>query len=147
MYEIDGAPELYRPGHGRMYDEHVDPRPDSLYGVSKVFGEAMGRYYVDRRGLRVICLRIGAVGEVDDPDAPLGVEAVPSATPTPELRRARHEAIWLSHRDCVSLFAAALEADNVDWAVVYGVSDNAARFWSLESAERLLGWRPQDGAR
>jgi nucleoside-diphosphate-sugar epimerase len=146
MYEVDGAPELYRPGHGRMYDEHVDPRPDSPYGVSKVFGEALGRYYVDRRGLRVICLRIGSVAEVDDPDAPLGLEAEPSKTSTPELKAARHQAVWLSHRDCLSLVAAAIEADDIGWAVVYGVSDNAARFWSLESADRLLGWQPQDGA-
>ena len=35
-------------------------RPDSLYGVSKVFGEDLGRYYHDAHGLAVICLRIGS---------------------------------------------------------------------------------------
>ena len=34
-------------------------RPTNLYGVSKVFGEALGRYYSDNFGLSVICLRIG----------------------------------------------------------------------------------------
>ena len=34
-------------------------RPDSLYGVSKAFGEILGRYYADQHGLAVICLRIG----------------------------------------------------------------------------------------
>ena len=34
-------------------------RPDSHYGASKAYGEALGRYYVDEFGLRVICLRIG----------------------------------------------------------------------------------------
>lgn len=35
--------------------------PDSLYGVSKVFGEALGRYYSDNFGLSVICLRMDRV--------------------------------------------------------------------------------------
>jgi nucleoside-diphosphate-sugar epimerase len=146
MYEVDSAPDIYRPGHGRMYDDHVEPRPDSYYGVSKVFGEALGRYYVEQRGLQVICLRIGAVDEKDDPSSPIPLEARPDKTPTGDLQRARHEAVWLSHRDCVSLVAAAIEAEDVPWAIVYGVSDNAARFWSLESARRLLGWVPEDGA-
>ena len=34
-------------------------RPDSLYGVTKAFGEALGRYYSDNFGIAVICLRIG----------------------------------------------------------------------------------------
>jgi nucleoside-diphosphate-sugar epimerase len=146
MYEVDGAPSIYEPGHGRMFDEHTEPRPDSIYGVSKVFGEAIGRYYVARRSLRVICLRIGAVRENDDPSTPSDLEAAPEKTLNLEQRRARHAAVWLSHRDCVSLVAAAIDADEVHWAVVYGVSDNEARFWSLESAQRLLGWQPQDHA-
>jgi uronate dehydrogenase len=38
----------------------VAPRPDSYYGVAKVFGEAMGRLYADKFGLSVVSLRIGA---------------------------------------------------------------------------------------
>ena len=45
-------------------------RPDSLYGVSKAFGEALGRMYMERHGLRVFCLRIGAVRAHDDPTSP-----------------------------------------------------------------------------
>ena len=38
-------------------------RPDTFYGVSKVFGEALGRLYVDKSGLEVVCLRIGSFAE------------------------------------------------------------------------------------
>src|SRR6185436_17852918 len=41
----------------------VTPRPDSRYGVSKVFGEAVGALYADKHGLKVTCLRIGNFGE------------------------------------------------------------------------------------
>ena len=37
----------------------VTVRPDSRYGVSKAFGEALGALYADKHGLRVLCLRIG----------------------------------------------------------------------------------------
>jgi uronate dehydrogenase len=38
-------------------------RPDSRYGVSKAFGEALAALYADKHGLRVLCLRIGNVGD------------------------------------------------------------------------------------
>jgi nucleoside-diphosphate-sugar epimerase len=127
-YERDGRPQIFEPDDDRLYDEHVDPRPDSLYGVSKGFGELLGRFYSDTHGLRVICLRIGWVRSTDEP---------PHDHP-------QAEAIWLSHRDCAQLFAKAIDADNVHWAVAYGISDNPRAFWDLRSARELLGYRPED---
>jgi len=143
MYELDGAPELYDAGDERSYDHEAELRPDSLYGVSKAYGEALGRYYVERRGLRVFCLRIGAVRASDDP-------TLPSDNPLIDLdadgRRNRMRAVWLSRRDCAELIARCLEVDDVRWAVVYGVSGNPRRFWDLDHARDLLGWEPQDAA-
>jgi hypothetical protein len=45
---------------GNKVDENALVRPDSRYGVSKVFGEAVGRLYADKHGLSVACLRIGS---------------------------------------------------------------------------------------
>jgi nucleoside-diphosphate-sugar epimerase len=126
-YERDGRPEIYDLDDERLYDEHVDPRPDSLYGVSKGFGELLGRYYSDTYGMRVICLRIGWVREDDAPP-----RDHPSA-----------EAIWLSPRDCAQLIARAIDTD-VRWAVAYGISNNPRAFWDLTSARELLGYEPQD---
>ena len=143
MYELDGAPALYDPDDGRSYDHTAEIRPDSLYGVSKAYGEALGRMYMERHGLRVFCLRIGAVRAKDDPTAP-------STNPLIDLdadgRRNRMRAVWLSHRDCAELIARCLEVEDVSWAVVYGVSGNARRFWDVDHARDLLGWEPQDSA-
>ena len=38
-------------------------RPDSRYGVSKAFGEALGALYAFKHGLRVTCIRIGNFGD------------------------------------------------------------------------------------
>lgn len=143
MYELDSAPELYDPADERVYDHTAELRPDSLYGVSKAYGEALGRLYMERYGLRVFCLRIGAVRERDDPTEP-------SSNPLIDLdadgQRNRMRAVWLSRRDCAELVASCLEVEDVSWAIVYGVSGNPRRFWDLSHARELLGWEPQDGA-
>jgi len=143
MYELDGAPALYEPDDGRSYDHRAEIRPDSLYGVSKAYGEALGRLYMERHRLRVFCLRIGAVRANDDPTAPT---ANPLLDLDAEGRRNRLRAVWLSRRDCAELIARCLDVEEVRWAVVYGVSANARRFWDLEHARELLGWAPKDAA-
>ena len=45
---------LYDLGDDRALDDSSSVRPDSLYAVSKVFGESLGRSYADTYGMRVI---------------------------------------------------------------------------------------------
>lgn len=100
-------------------------RPDTLYGVSKVFGEALGRYYVDRYAMQVACLRIGTFDDTP-PDA-------------------RAMATWLSPRDCARLVDACLRTDRLGFALVWGVSANRNRWWSSDAGQ-ALGYHPQDDA-
>ncbi len=100
------------------------PRPDSLYGVSKAFGEALGRLYADKHGLEVACLRIGTFAE------------------RPRVRRDLSS--WLSHRDAVSLFRACLSAP-LRFVTLYGASANTRAWWD-DTAATALGYRPQDNA-
>ncbi|MDO5501625.1 MAG: NAD(P)-dependent oxidoreductase [Actinomycetia bacterium] len=105
---------------------HTPPRADSLYGVSKVFGEVLGRFYHDEHGLDVIALRIGWVS--DDPGA--AQEDV--------LR-----AMWLSEEDAVHLVERAIEAE-VRFGLYYGVSNNPNRRWDITNTMLDLGYRPRD---
>ncbi len=120
----------------------LPPRPDSLYAVSKVFGEALGRYYSDAFGMQVACLRIGSVNEADSP--------VPSRSLLPWRRDAAAErklaAKWLSHRDLAGLVRAIL-ASEIGFAVVYAVGDNEGRFLDLAPAREIYGHWPLDGAK
>lgn len=77
-------------------------RPDSLYGVSKAFGEALGSYSADKHGMVVACLRIGSCFE----------------RPT-ELR---HLTTWLSPGDAVRLSDALLRAPGLHYATVNDIS-------------------------
>ncbi len=139
MYMWD-AERFADPAYPRQVGTEEPTRPDSLYGASKVWGEAIGRLYAERHGMSVVCLRIGWVTEDDDP--PTGTE---SRREPPDVAR-RAPGMWLSHRDCLSLVEAALAAD-VRFAIVNGVSDNAGRWFSLDDGRRDLGWVPQDGIR
>lgn len=101
------------------------PRPDSLYGVSKAFGEDLSRMYFDRYGIETACLRIG------------------SSFPEPKDRRML--ASWLSYDDLHRLIVACLSTPVLGHSIVFGVSDNAVR-WYDNSAARHVGFVPQDSS-
>ena len=148
MYELDGVGELYSARSGVMVREDAPVRPDSLYGVSKAYGEALARYYSEQHGMSCYCLRIGAIRPDDDPRGP----SVPVDGPPwlPGMTRdrwlARMAAVWMSHADFAGLVDACLRAEHIRFGTYYGVSDNPYRFWSLEAAHADLGWRPRDAA-
>ena len=108
-------------------DETIDHRvyikPDGRYGVSKVFGEALGSLYADKYGLRVLCIRIGNVNE-----RPIDK---------------RRLSIWISPRDLGQLVSIGVEHPDLRFEIVYGVSDNK-RAWYDNSNARRLGYQPQD---
>ncbi len=115
--------------HEASRDLGIDvlPRPDSRYGVSKVFGEALCRMYADKYAVDACCLRIGSFRE------------------RPE--DARQLSTWIGHEDMASLVRCAIEAPPYGFALVYGVSANTRAKWHSPDAARI-GWQPvQDAER
>lgn len=148
MYEYESSPEIYRFGSGEMIDEAAPLRPDSLYGVSKAYGEALGRYFSEKFGMSVYCLRIGSIRADDDPrSAHVRIASAGWLPPMSEEQRLRrYAATWMSHADFARLVDACLRAEQVRFGIYYGVSDNPYRFWSLDKARADLGWWPRDRA-
>jgi nucleoside-diphosphate-sugar epimerase len=103
----------------------LPPRPDTLYGWSKAAMEALARLYVDRFGLDIICVRVGLW------------------FPTPP--QTRGLATWLSPDDGARLVEAALTAPSPGFRIVWGVSRNTRRWWSLAEGE-AIGYYPKDDA-
>jgi uronate dehydrogenase len=108
-----------------IIDHQVYPRPDSRYGVSKAFGEALGSLYADKYGMEVFCIRIGNVAE-----RPIDK---------------RRLSIWLSPRDLAQLVTIGIEHPEIRFEIVYGVSGNRRSWYDNSNAARL-GYRPQDDA-
>lgn len=146
MHEVERAPALYEPASGFVVNTTSPYRPDSLYGVWKAFGEALGRFYSDRYGLQVACVRIGSITAADDPRHESVRESSGWLNLTEEEKFKRYAATWMSQRDFARLVRSILSRD-VPYAVVYGVGDNATRFWDLEAGRAAYGFWPQDGVR
>ena len=133
-YDLENAPDIYYTGQPKL-DHLVPARPDGYYGVSKSFGETLGRYYADHRGMRIICLRIGMISRRDYP-------------PRGSMQESEHRlaAIWLSQRDMVQLAEKCLAADSVQYDIFYGISNNPHPFYDLEHAREVIGYEPQDSS-
>jgi uronate dehydrogenase len=107
-------------------DDTAQPRPDTRYGLSKAFGEALGHLYADKHGLAVACLRIGTCRARPD--------------------EVRHLATWQSHRDITQLVHRCIEAPQLHFLIAYGVSNNPRSLWDNSAAQRVLGYLPEDSA-
>jgi nucleoside-diphosphate-sugar epimerase len=107
---------------------HLSPvRPAGLYGVSKVWGEALGRHYADAHGLSVICVRIGRVNAEDRPVSP------------------RDFSVWCSQRDIAALLECCVAAPpSLRYEIFFGTSRNKWGYRDLEHPRAVLGWEPLD---
>jgi uronate dehydrogenase len=110
----------FYPRHRRIGTD-VTVRPDSRYGVSKAFGEALGALYADKHGLGVLCLRIGHV--LDKP------------------ADRRRLSIWLKPEDLVQLVRIGLEHPDLRFEIFYGISANERGWWDNARAY-AYGYRP-----
>ncbi|MCW3473237.1 NAD-dependent epimerase/dehydratase family protein [Limobrevibacterium gyesilva] len=110
-------------------EEPVTPahpaRPDSLYGVFKVLGETMLRYYFDRHDIRSVSLRIGTYRRL-----PIDQRSL---------------ATWLSPRDVVQLVERSLRHPDPGCLVANGYSANT-RIKVRDPNWDFLGYRPVDNA-
>jgi len=121
------TPDLYRPDDGYRLDGTELPRPGNLYGVSKAAGESLGRFYHDEHGMSVVCVRIGNLTK----DHPPGV-------------RARAGDVALAPR--LRAPVRPVSAGRLRLRIVYGISNNDRRYYSIERAREVLGYDPADNS-
>ncbi|WP_454827924.1 NAD-dependent epimerase/dehydratase family protein [Paraburkholderia xenovorans] len=100
-------------------------RPDGFYGLSKVWGEALARMYWDKHGIESVCVRIGSC--LERPTEP------------------RHLSTWFGHRDLLHFLDRCVEAENIGFLTIWGVSANTRSWWDNSGAGRL-GYQPTQNA-
>ena len=127
-----------------MVTPEMPPRSDNWYGWAKAAYELLGFVFatgqVDRRTLEIVQWRIG--GPRDD-----DIDRV-----TPGDIKGLHRALgaYLSRRDQVQLAIRMVETQDitdqfgVPFLIVYGISGNTHRFWSLANARQKIGYSPED---
>ena len=100
-------------------------RPDSLYGVSKVFGESLAMLYADKHGIRSLAIRIGTV--------------------LYEPYDRRTLSTWIHPQDLMQLVRIGLEHPDIHAEIVYGVSEPL--FPSFDNSRAFkLGYCPRHRA-
>jgi uronate dehydrogenase len=102
-------------------DLACDFRPDSFYGLSKMWGEGMARLYWDKHGIESVCVRIGSA--LDKPT---------------ELR---HLSTWFGLDDLLQFMMCCITTPEVGFLVAWGVSHNTRGYWTPPGCERI-GYRP-----
>ena len=100
-------------------------RPDTLYGISKVFGESYGRYCYDRNGLECLVVRIC------------------TAFPPKSSRDARN---FCDRDDLARLVDAGLDLPDLGFRTVYAISNNPNPLF-VNEPDPGLGWSPQASSR
>jgi nucleoside-diphosphate-sugar epimerase len=115
FYNLEGAWPI---------DEASAIRPDSLYGVSKAFGEALARYYADAFAMSMICLRIGWF--------------TPTDPTNPQLNP-----LWISARDLAQIVLRCLDTPR-RFGIYNATSNNPQAHWSILAARDELGYEPVD---
>src|SRR5919199_2471197 len=103
--------------------------PGDLYGVTKCFGEAMGRYMAEQEGLSVIALRIGAFQPHESALGEQGVAMLDA---------------WVSHRDLHQLIERCIDVENLKFAIFHGLSNNRFKRLDISDARELVGYEPVD---
>jgi hypothetical protein len=131
-------------GRVDMVTPEMPPRSDNWYGWSKASYELLGFVFatgkVDGRKLEVVQWRIGGPRDND-------LETI-KAGDIPTMHRAL--GAYLSARDQTQQAIRMVETEDITddngipFLIVYGISGNTHRFWSLASAKRKIGYQPQD---
>ena len=107
-----------------------DPvNPGDLYGVSKCFGEALARYVAGQEGVSAITLRIGYFQPVEAVQDPKGLEMLDA---------------FVSQRDLDQLINRCIDVENVQFAILHGLSDNRFKRLDISDARELVGYTPVD---
>jgi uronate dehydrogenase len=107
-----------------------EARPSNHYALTKLWAEQMGEMYARCYDMSVVVLRLTWM-----------VRNPAEARRMQEFRRPK---IFLSSRDAGRAFAAAVEAQDIRFAVVFVAGPDGAGIFDLEPARRLIGFVPQD---
>ncbi len=113
----------------RLININAPVFPNSLYGATKAYIEALGKYY-SRKGLKVVMIRFGGANPKDVITDEIG-----------------YHCIWLSHKDCINLINHCIEAKDLpDYSVFFAVSNNKYKLHDTSQTEKVLGFKFKDNA-
>jgi NAD+ dependent glucose-6-phosphate dehydrogenase len=122
------APDCYLP-NGPKIGSDASPCPITPYGLSKAFGELVGRMFIDEQKFQsFVAVRIGFYDPI---------------LPVKDLNDEELRTRWIGTADIRSLFRRCVEAQIQGFHVVYGVSAQPTAPYDLSHTRHLLSWEPR----
>lgn len=106
----------------------LPPRPFNLYSCTKIFGETLGRYYSDKFGISVVCLRIGYFLDHDHE----------------LLQDSEKSKMWCSPHDLCQIIEKSIDS-KIKYGIYFGISDNINSNYDISNAKEDLGYEPLYG--
>lgn len=111
---------------GRKLRLDAPYRADCFYGLSKVWGEALGQMYWTKHGIETVALRIGTFMNLPP-------------------RNTRELSSWLGAEDLAQLVRKSVEATGIGFAPVWGISANTRAWYDMDEPN-AIGYQPVQDA-
>jgi uronate dehydrogenase len=107
---------------------NMPPRPFNLYACTKIFGETLGRYYSDKFGISVICLRIGYFLNYDHE----------------LLSDSEKSKMWCSPNDLCQIIEKSIKTE-CKYEIFFALSNNKNSNYDISNVIEKIDYKPIDG--
>ena len=146
------------PGTGTVWHTGAQAMDSTAYATAKLMGERVCKEAAVRAAGQTTfaCIRIGWCQPGENSPTTLSAAGTPTQSADNNVAGdASHQRadrwfkeMWLSNRDFLQLFTAAIRTDSSAWPdgyiLVNGMSNNRGMKWSLDATTAYLGYQPQD---
>ena len=115
--------------NNKIITTDMPSRPFNLYACSKLFGENAGKYYSEKFGISVICLRIGYM-------LPYGHEW---------LEDSEKKKSWTSPNDLIQIINKCIDNEDLKYEIFFAISENENAYLDISNLKKKLNYKSIDG--
>ena len=117
--------------NNKVITTNMPSRPFNIYACSKLFGENLGRYYSEKFGISVICLRIGYM-------LPYGHEW---------LEDSEKKKSWISPKDLIQIINKCIDNENLKYEIFFAISENENAYLDISNLKDKINYESIDGVK
>lgn len=152
MYEKKYSPKIYELGHSYQFNHLSEVCPDSIYAVTKLFGENIARYFSTSSNTIFKCVRICSVRDEDNDNpfayAEYGVKQGLWSRESKEynIQKNRLKGLWQSRRDFLQMIDKIIISDKKEFEIFYGLSNNDRKWFDIKYSKDSINYCPLDNS-
>jgi uronate dehydrogenase len=117
--------------NNKVITTDMPARPFNIYACSKLFGENIGRYYSEKYGLSVICLRIGYFLPYDHE----------------WLQDTEKRKSWCSQKDLIQIINKCIDNNDLGYEIFFAISENENAYLDINNLKKKINYESIDGVK